>query len=169
MLRLGTAALLASLVSFGPRAFAQEGVGVGSDPNLTAAFQVAQSQIQGGQLIRARVEGSGSSAVYGFYFWQNGKIVEVEISQVGHQVKKKKEFDSITDVKDIDPDAVKLLSKKGGRTKLPEGRLFEIAGGAVKKGGISDFRYVMNGDRLAAQVGDILIDAETGKLVPKKK
>lgn len=124
------------------------------------AFQTAQAEVPGGQLIRGRVEAKPIGNVYGFYFWKNGVILEVEI----HKQRVHKKTTAETDP--VSKDVAELIGKKiGTKAKLPEGRLFEIAGESVKGAGLPGIKYENRDGKLVAVFGTTVIDAETGKVI----
>jgi len=159
MFRILSVALLALLLLAAPAA-AQSGSTAGPFQN---AFNVAQHQVPGGQLLMARVEGAN----YGFYFYVNGHIIEVEISGTGKVIKYKDEKDP-NDIKDIPPEALALLGKRG-KTKMPAGRLMEIAADNLKDTPLSSMFYAVVDDRLVFRAGDLVLDADTGKVISTKK
>ncbi len=121
------------------------------------ALVAAQAQVPNGTLIRARAE---SNNVFGFYFWQRPRVVEVEINKSLNIKKRVKKSDE----EDVSKDVLDLMEKMTrGKTKLPDGRILEIATGALKGTGITSLTYTKKDDRLVVVVGDVQIDAETGK------
>ena len=66
-------------------------------------------------------------------------------------------------------EAVEKMTR--GKTKLPDGRILEIAAGELKGAGIKTLTYALKDDKLVVQIGDLQIDAETGKtsIVPAEK
>jgi hypothetical protein len=128
----------------------------GTAGDFAAAYQVAQREVPDAQLLKARVEG----VLFGFYFWVGDRIVEVEINKDKKVVKKKDQRDD----KDIPQDVLQMLQKKG-RAKLPPGRLLEIAAENLKDTPLSGLTYTKVGDNLVLQVGDLKLDAGTGKPV----
>ena len=156
MPRLLLAAVLGLMLA--PAAYAQKGSG-GNDPYLESFF-LAQGAVPNGQLVKVRGEAGG---VIGFYFWYDGRIIEVEV--------KDKVIVKQEDAKDsnkVSKDVLTLLDKKlKSRAKIPDGRLLEIAAEGLKGTPLSDMKYVKNGDNLYAVFGDIMVDVTTGKLVTK--
>ena len=150
--RLASLALLASAL-FGAVPTAQA-----ADPAMTfdQGLAIAQAQVPGGVLIRGRVEGD----YIGYYFWLRPEVVEVEVART-KDIKKivKKEGPGKVS-KDV-VEAVEKLTR--GKTKLPDGRILEIAAGELKGAGIKGLTYAIQDDRLVVQIGDLTIDAETGK------
>jgi hypothetical protein len=126
------------------------------------AMALAQAQVPDGILIRGRVEGG----LFGFYFWVRPRVIEVEINKSKDIVKKTKEDDKVSE------DMLKLMeSMTRGKTKLPDGRILEIA---TKKGGktpVKALNYSLVDGKLMVQVNNTLIDAQTGVTteVPPKK
>ncbi len=152
------ALLVAALVGLAPAARADD------PPEVTfeQAMATAQAQVPEGTLIRARVEGTN----FGFYFWQRPRVVEVEISKsqsFKKRVKKEGEDEVSQDVLDM------MQKMTRGKTKLPDGRIAEIAGGTLNGTPFKDMTYKVVDGRLVAQVGDNLIDAQTGKVTPAPK
>jgi hypothetical protein len=137
---------------------------VTADTPPASTFQsdllLAQADAAGGILVRARAEGTNGS-INGFYFYINGTMVEIEVR--GNKVVKNTAKDKIPIAKDVIP-LIEKMNK--GKTKLPDGRLIEIAQEALKKAPIKDLEYKVVNGRLVIQVGDLVIDAETGKVVP---
>ena len=131
------------------------------------ALIAAQAQVPDGQLLRGRVEGlKTGGANFGFYFWRNNRVIEVEISQTGGDVLKVKDEQNPEDVKDINKD-VALLVGKSAKSKIPEGRLLEIAADNLKGTKLSDVKYEKDGDKLVLVIGDVRIDAATGQVLTK--
>jgi len=157
--RLFSVALLAAaFLGAAPAARADD-----KELTLEEALVIAQAQVPHGALFRARTEKN----VHGFYFWLRPEIVEIEVSKnrsVKKVVKKAGETEVSQDVLDMLAKMVK------GKTKLPDGRILEIAAGQLKGSGINSLSYKKKDDRLVMEVGDVQIDAETGKTtaVPAK-
>jgi hypothetical protein len=150
------ALLVAALVGLAPAARADD------PPEVTfeQAMATAQAQVPGGTLLRARVEGTN----FGFYFWVRPRVVEVEISKNQNFKKRVKQDDEVSQ------DVVDMMEKMTrGKTKLPDGRIAEIAGGTLNGTPLTGMTYAIVGGRLVAQVGDNLIDAQTGKVTPAPK
>jgi uncharacterized membrane protein YkoI len=125
------------------------------------ALVIAQEQVPAAQLIRARTEVRRGVQLYGFYFHYQGRVVEIEVNQKGIIVKNTAE-----DGDKVSSDIAQLIEQqKKGKKKLPEGRLLEIAGDALKNTGISEIQYLRQGDRLVIRVGDLVLDAQTGRPV----
>ncbi len=133
------------------------------------ALVTAQAQVPGGQLLRGRVEGlKTGGSVFGFYFWKNNRIVEIEINQTAaaSEVTKVKDEQKAEDVKDINPDVAALVGKSL-KSKIPEGRLLEIAADNLKGTRLSEVKYEKDGDKLILVIGDVRIDAASGQVLPK--
>ncbi len=133
------------------------------------ALIAAQAQVPDGQLLRGRVEGlKTGGSVFGFYFWKNNRVVEIEINQTAtaSDVTKVKDEQKPEDVKDINPDVAALVGKSL-KSKIPEGRLLEIAADNLKGTKLSEVKYEKDGDKLILVIGDIRIDAATGQILPK--
>jgi len=146
------------------------GTGGGGTSTLSEfelALITAQAQVPDGQLLRGRVEGLKTGGVnFGFYFWRNNRVIEIEISQSGGDVLKAKDEQKPEDVKDINKD-VALLVGKSLKSKIPEGRLLEIAADNLKGTKLSDVKYEKDGDKLVLVIGDVRIDASTGQVLTK--
>ena len=69
-------------------------------------------------------------------------------------------------MKDINKD-VALLVGKSLKSKIPEGRLLEIAADNLKGTKLSDVKYEKDGDKLVLVIGDVRIDASTGQVLTK--
>jgi hypothetical protein len=148
----------------------------GSD-NSTAQFQkayaAAQDAFPDGQLIKARSEKNG--AIFGFYFMKDGKLTEIEVNATSLKVVKQvtqsdptNKAGQVGQAGQVSVDVVKLIGQqKAGKTKLPEGRLLEIAADALKDTGISGIEYSIVDGKLVFKVGDLVLDAATGKPVAK--
>ena len=133
------------------------------------ALIAAQAQVPGGQLLRGRVEGlKTGGSVFGFYFWRNNRVVEIEINQTAtaSEVTKTKDEQKPEDVKDINPDVAALVGKSL-KSKIPEGRLLEIAADNLKGTKLSEVKYEKDGDKLILVIGEIRIDAASGQILPK--
>jgi hypothetical protein len=129
------------------------------------AFELAQQQVPGGQLVKARVENKGPQGrLFGFYFWWNGRILEIEVTPVG-KIYKKRDSGDPKDRKDIPGDVLQLLQKRKGRVKLPTGRLLEIAAENLRGSALSGLTYERRGDGLVVKIGDLVLDADTGKVL----
>jgi uncharacterized membrane protein YkoI len=125
------------------------------------AYSIAQGQVPGAQLIRARTENQGAQVVFGFYFYYQGRILEIEIAQTGKIVK-----NTSDDVDPVTRDIAELVeTRKKSKVKLPEGRLLEIAGDAFRNNGFPDLQYQREGDRLVIRAGNLVIDAQTGRII----
>lgn len=143
--------------------------------NFKRALEVATADPPPAQLINARMETkSDGSVVFGFYFYdkKTKMIFEREVSLTGSKVLKdmsKKNQKKDPKDEEVSKDMLELLEKKAtGKSKLPEGRLLEIAGKMLKDTTIEEMKYEKNGDSLVMSFGDLKIDAETGKEIPKK-
>jgi len=162
MLRIVSAfglALVATLI-IGNSASAQKSTATAEQ--FQKALTTAQELVPEGILIKSRVEKAGK--VFGFYFLQNGFIREVEISITGKVVKDEKS--DAADTKVVSADVLKLIGqKKAAKTKLPDGRLLEIAAESLKDAPFSEMIYEKVGDTLVLKVGDLVLDATTGKPV----
>lgn len=135
--------------------------------NTTAQYQkalaIAQASVPDAQLGKSRLERNG--AQYGFYFWKEGKLYEIEIDATSFKILKQV---TQTDANKVSADVVKLIGQqKAAKTKLPEGRLLEIAADSLKNTGVSEVKYSIVDGKLVLQVGDLLLDAATGKPVTK--
>lgn len=125
------------------------------------ALGIAQAQVPGGILIKGRAENNKTAgAVFGFYFWVDGKMREVEITTAGEVFK-----DSNNTPDPISRDVASLISAKGARAKLPDGRLAEIAANALNGAPVTSVAFVRQGDQLLAQFGTVTLDASTGRVV----
>jgi uncharacterized membrane protein YkoI len=132
--------------------------------DFKAALSIAQGEVPNAQLIRARIEQKKSVQVFGFYFWLEGRVYEVEVNKRGKVVKK-----TTGEIEDVSEDVVKLVDKqKNARAKLPDGRLMEIASDALKNTPLSNLQYEKDGDKLVLRIGDLVIDAATGKILSSK-
>ena len=137
-----------------------------ADDELTfgQGLAIAQAQVPGGVLIRGRVEGD----FIGYYFWVKPDVIEVEVPRKkdSKSVVKKEGKSKVS--KDV-LEAVEKMTR--GKTKLPDGRILEIAAGELKGAGIKSLTYALKDDKLVVQIGDLQIDAETGKtsVVPAEK
>lgn len=141
--------------------------GTSSLSDFEKALVAAQSQVPDGQLLRGRVEGlKTGGSVFGFYFWKNNHIVEIEINQTATVVLKVKDEQKPEDVKDINPDVAALVGKSA-KSKIPEGRLLEIAADNLKGSKLSEVKYEKDGDKLILVIGDVRIDAATGQVLSK--
>ena len=155
----------------------------GTATEFAKALAVAQAQVPGGQLITGRAEtGAPVGNRFGFYFYLDGRIVEIEISPTGQTLKRKEdqpnpklprpkkpkiveEIDPEPE-KPVSPDIVELIDKKKiARAKLPEGRLLEIAGDSLKDTPLKDMKYIIKDGRLVIQVGTLMVDVETGTVI----
>src|SRR5262249_29244148 len=94
---------------------------VATDVGLPKACTLAQQLVPGGYLIRARVEFIGAAKRYGFYFWYNFAIYEIEIKANG-KVAKDEKVDNIpgggtvgepgntdTDDESVDPKVIEAI------------------------------------------------------------
>jgi len=141
--------------------FAAPTVRAEEEPELTfgQALAIAMRQVPDGTLIRARVEGAG---VFGFCFWVRPKVVEVEIAKNGTLKKRVKSGGD----EEVSKDVLDMMEKMTrGKTKLPDGRILEIAGKNLKNTPLKDLKYEIKDGRLIAQVGGLAIDAQTGNIV----
>jgi hypothetical protein len=125
------------------------------------ALGIAQAQVPGGILIKGRAENNKvAGQVFGFYFWVDGKMREVEITTAGEVYK-----DSNNTPDPISRDVATLISAKGARAKLPDGRLAELAASALNGAPVTSVAFVRQGDQLLAQFGAVTLDASTGRVV----
>jgi hypothetical protein len=139
-------------------ASAAQAQGGGTAGLFATAYTVAQNEIPNGTLLRARVEGN----LFGYYFWIDGRIVEVEVNKEFKVVKKKDQKDDPS----VPQDVLQMLQKKG-RAKLPPGRLLEIAADNLKDTPLTSLQFATMKDKLVFQIGDLVLDAETGNVVKK--
>jgi len=133
------------------------------EPELTfeQAFMIAQRQVPDGTLIRARVEGA---SVFGFYFWQRPRVVEIEIQRNGNLRKRVKSDEGDEVSKDV-LDMMQQLTR--GKTKLPDGRILEIARKKLKDTPLKEVKYVNDNGKLVVDAGNgVRIDPVTGQSVP---
>lgn len=130
--------------------------------SFSEALIKAQKLAEGGILVKGRVE--GNQTLYGFYFYKNGFLVEIEIGKKDGTVKKFKDQKDPKDAKDIAADVLDLLQKIPAKAKLPNGRLLEIAADHVK-GDITAVAFAVRNNELVFKAGDIVLDARTGKLI----
>lgn len=102
--------------------------------------------------------------IRGFYFWIEGKVVEIEINPDNKVVKNTRK-----DPTPVAQDVAKMVEKQTkGKAKLPDGRLFEIAAEALRDAPLGDLKYAVVDGKLVLLVGDLTIDAQTGNILPKK-
>ncbi len=134
-----------------------------TDP-FAEALAIAQAQVPGGILIKGRTESNkAGDTVFGFYFWTDGQMREIEISTAGEIYK-----DSNKTPDPISRDVAGLISAKGAaRVKLPDGRLAEIAADALRGTPLSNVTFTRNGDDLLVQFGSVTINTQTGQVVPQ--
>lgn len=157
---LRPALVLLAVALLAPTAPAQN---AGTNP-LVQGLSIAQAQVPGGILIRSRLEYKGKLPVQGYYFWLEGKVVEIELSQ-DFQVIKNTQKDPVP----VTQDVVKMIEKQTkGKAKLPDGRLLEIAIKALKDAPQGDLKYDIVDGKLVLRVGDIIIDAQTGNIISTK-
>jgi len=165
MVRIGLAfcsAIVLSLALTGTASAQKEGANAEQFQN---ALGIAQSLVPDGTLIKARVEKMGT--IFGFYFFKGGLIHEIEISPIGEIVKK--ETSDATDTKVVSADVLKLIGQqRAAKTKIPEGRLLEIAGASLKKAPFKEIVYDTIDGQLVIKIGDVILDPATGKPVVKK-
>jgi uncharacterized membrane protein YkoI len=121
-------------------------------PNFMAALQVAQELVPGGQLILARPEQKGNTGLIGFYFWVDGKLIEIEIG-VGEKVEKIVEKDE-SKVSQVLRDAIR--ARRGA--KIPLSRFVELALGQIPGGKLSQLELTTDQDRLRVH-----LDVKTGE------
>lgn len=133
--------------------------------SIQTGLGVAQAQVPGGILIRARTEVKNNVTIQGFYFWEKGRVIEIEVSRDNMIIK-----DTQKDGTPVAQDVAKMIEKQTkAKAKLPDGRLFEIAAQALKDAPLKDLNYQIVNGKLVLQVGDLTIDAQTGKVLPKAK
>ncbi len=133
-----------------------------TDP-FTAALTIAQGEVPGGTLVKGRAEtAKDGTKLFGFYFWVDGQLREIEVSQTGQIYKDtKKSPDPVSE------DVANLIAAKGrARVKLPDGRLAELAAGALRGTPVANIAYFRQGDRLLVRFGTVTLDTETGQVVP---
>jgi hypothetical protein len=132
-----------------------------SDP-FADALAIAQAQCSDGVLVKGRAEmNKTGGTVYGFYFWVDGQMREIEVAADGTIVKDtNKTPDPIT--RDV---ATLIVAKGRARAKLPDGRLAEIAAGALRGTPLANVAYLRQGDRLLVRFGSVTLDAQTGQVV----
>lgn len=176
-------ALTLAVALMGATAFAQNSsTGKGSVADFQKSFQIATQSPPTATLLSSRVETkSDGTQVYGFYFYdpKSKQMFEREVSMTSGKIVK----DTYTDtpvVKDpkkdpkddkdqVSKDMLALLEKKiTGKAKLPEGRLMEIAAAKLKDATFEQMKLEKVGDTLVMTFGDLQLDAETGKEIPKK-
>ncbi|QEL15407.1 hypothetical protein [Limnoglobus roseus] len=141
--------------------------------NFQKAFEIAAKDPPPAQLINSRMETkSNGTQVFGFYFYdtKTKKIFEREVSlDTNRVVKDTTKKDDDKEQEKVSKDMLDLLEKKAtGKSKLPEGRLMEIAAKLLKDTTIEEMKYEKIGDDLVMTFGDVQINAETGKVIPKK-
>lgn len=176
MTRFVPAVLVAVLVAVLAVAFALTDVGpLAAQAKKGLTFQQALQQAQqahpGAILIRGRVEMGGR--IFGFYFFLEGRITEYELDLNGTVVK-----NVTTDpasgtaggqIGGVSGDVVALLGKSTKeKAKLPDGRLLELAGEALKDAPIKEMKYDIQDGKLVTKFGTLVLDAQTGKPVEKK-
>jgi hypothetical protein len=131
------------------------------------AYAIAQAVVPDAQLVKSRLEKNG--AIFGFYFWKDGKLTEIELEATSLKVVKQETTGTANKVNaKVSADVVKLIGQqKAAKSKLPEGRLLEIAADALKDTGISGIEYSIVDGKLVLKIGDLVLDAATGKPVGK--
>ena len=138
----------------------------GNTKDFSAAFVIAQQERPQAQLIRGRVEFKNGLIAYGFYFWDDGRLFEIEVQR--GKVIKHEEIERPDN--DVSKDVGALIAQKNkAKTKLPDGRLFEIARDQLKDTAFTDLKYDRMGDKLVIRLGDLVIDAETGRVLSGNK
>lgn len=151
-------------------AFAASGTSAQAQVTFQEAFAIAQKAVPGGTLFKARIE--QANTIFGFYFEREGKINEVEVSKRGGKIVKQKESNNGPGNSGVSEDVLALIQKNAkAKTKLPIGRLYEIASESLKDTPFSGLTFDKDGDRLVVKVGEeIVINAETGDVTrtPKK-
>ena len=167
MLRLSlplAAAVVLSLFVGGP-AQAQDSGSTAAD--YQKALAVAQDVVPDAQLIKSRIEQGGRQ--WGFYFWKDGKLYEIEVSIKTFKVLKQViQIETNKVGEKVSADVVKLIGQqKAAKTKLPEGRLMEIAAESLKDMTVSEVKYGVADGKLVLQFGGLTLDAATGKPVGK--
>ncbi len=165
MTRYALAAAAAVALAAATPAAAQQPAPPKTDP-MTDALAIAQALVPGGVLVKGRNETSKAGApIFGFYFWVDGKLREIEITPSGMVHK-----DTNKTPDPVSEDVAALITAKGRqRVKLPDGRLAEIAAGALNGTPISSITYFRRGDRLLVRFGTVTLDSETGQVVPPPK
>jgi hypothetical protein len=161
MVRLAVVSAIALFV-FGSTSRAQTPV------TFIQAYAIAQKAASPMHLIKARSEKGG----YGFYFYGNGRIREIEIMDKTGEIKKDKESEvGDKGAKGVSADVLRLFDKQvQAKVKLPEGRILEIATEALKDTPLADLTYDKDGDTLVVKIGkDLVLNAETGKVISGEK
>jgi hypothetical protein len=149
-------ALLLTMLTLGFFAAAPTARAEEQDLTFEQALAIAQSMVPDGILIRGRVEGD----VFGFYFWQRPRVVEIEIMKNKNLKKRVK-----SDEEKVSDDVMSMMERMTrGKTKLPDGRIMEIAKKSNNNSPIKNYQIKKQDDRVVVQIGDTLIDAETGKV-----
>jgi hypothetical protein len=161
MLRFSLTAVLSVLFLVPPASAAGPTAPIEAIKN---GFLAGQRAVPGGQLLMARVESAGKIPAFGFYFLLGGNLWEVEVDFAGKVTKKLNSGDP-NQLKDISKDVLQLLQKKGARSKLPPGRLMEIAADSLKNTPLSVVKYGIQDGKLVLQIGSLVLDAETGQII----
>lgn len=136
-----------------------------ADDDMNSAYQAAVAQVgSGATLIKARQEGPGT---FGFYFYKNKRVIEVEITKTAKTQRVGKIANSATG--GVSADVLRLIAKYAAdKVKLPEGRLMEIIAGSLKDSPVQEMELKAEGDSLVLVVGNDRIDPVTGKQIEKK-
>lgn len=158
----GAAALVAFVAAPSARA---------DEVTFKEAYKIAQEASLNGTLFMARVE--NQNAIFGFYFEREGRVNEIEVSRKKGTIVKNKDSERDGSGKTgVAADVLALIQKNTKeKTKLPMGRLLEIASEALKDTPFTKMSFDKVGDKLIVRVGEgAVIDAQTGAVTvtPKK-
>lgn len=115
-----------------------------------SGMDAAQQAAGGGQLVYGRDETMGNTPIYGFYFWVDGRLLEIEVGGGGDVIKNKE----VKDITDKGPVSKKLIDalKVRTKTKLPNARYIEIALEKTKGKDVKSFSLAVVGDDIHVQV-----------------
>jgi hypothetical protein len=135
------------------------------------AYAIAQEACPDGTLFMARYE--SQNTIFGFYFQRLGRVNEIEVSKSKGKIVKNKDSEKDGSGKaGVAADVLALIQKNTKeKTKLPMGRLLEIASESLKDTPFTQMAFDKDGDRLIVRVGEgTVIDAQTGAVTvaPKK-